>query len=371
MTLRLEPYANALIPALAAFNARLDAAGVDPGFRFGTARVAAGPREPSPVWRETLLVVDGDGMVRGGVMVHHHRATVAGATRQVVNLQLPLTEGIADSRHAAVGMWLMRAVLKRHPLAYCIGMGGPDQPLPRLLRALRWAVAPIPFAVRLHRVGRVVRGLPTVRRSRARRVLGSIAAVTGTGWLALRGLELRRRFAGPAPRPLRADRVREWGAWADPAWSAAAASYTFAFERSATSLPAVFPLTEERYHALRLMDGSRDVGWIVLISRQMRGSPAFGDLRVGTLLDGLVTPGYERAAVRTARRYLSGLGVDLSLMNTTCPLWGRALLTEGYLSAPSNYMLALSPALAEASAATASFDSVLVTRADGDGRLNL
>ena len=111
----------------------------------------------------------------------------------------------------------------------------------------------------------------------------------------------------------------------------------------------------------------------MLLRTPMRGSPAFGDLVVGTVLDAMALPGYERAVALAARRLCGELGVDLSLTNQLHAAWQTAFRAAGYLSGPSNYLFAASPALhalTEAAGAGAA-DRVHLTRGDGDGRIHL
>jgi hypothetical protein len=375
MAVRLEPYANQWIPAVRAFNARI--ASVAP-YALGT-----GEKDPNalerarerPLWLEELLVVE-DEHVRGGVMLQHQDFVVAGERRHVVNIQLPISEGLIERKYAYLGMWILQSVVKRHPLAFAVGMGGVDQPLPKLLTALGWDVALTPFYYSVHRVGRFLREMPMLRRSPARRAAATVAAATGAGWIGVRAL--LRWTARQAPRAARlnATRVTTWDSWADDVWErlsgAGSAVSSMIGVRSTDVLALLYPPSGDRYHCFRLQDRGQDVGWVALIVTPMRDSDKFGNLAVGTLLDGVVLPGYELAAVRAARRQFDELGAGLSLANHTHVTWQRAFRDAGYLSGPSNYVLARSKALTQAVRQAADGDARMhITRGDGDGRLHL
>ena len=81
----------------------------------------------------------------------------------------------------------------------------------------------------------------------------------------------------------------------------------------------------------------------------MRDHKQFGDMRVGTIVDCLGPPDCAPGIVRAAARVLEQRGVDLIVSNQLHAAWSRALLESGFRTGPSNYLLALSPALAEAS----------------------
>jgi hypothetical protein len=109
----------------------------------------------------------------------------------------------------------------------------------------------------------------------------------------------------------------------------------------------------------------------VLVYRQMLGSHAFGDLHVGTVLDSFALPGHEPAVARLARTLCADRGVDLSLTNQLHVAWQHAFRAAGYLSGPSNFLVAASPALHAAAGEGDRLARVHLTRGDGDGRINL
>jgi hypothetical protein len=372
MTLRLEPYSDALIPAVRAFNDRI--AKVAPQYRLGTASVAGrDPRaEGRLLFTETLLAVDGE-HVRGGVILQHQGFELAGARSPVINIQLPVSEGLVDKQYASVGMWIIKSVLQSYPLAFAVGMGGFDQPLPKLLQAMRWTVQAVPFFFHVHRVRRFLREMPQLRGDARRRAAASLAAATGLGWLGVRLYGAwggRRGLRAPV---LQATRESEWGPWADGVWEGARGAFSLSAVRDRLALRELYPPGTGRYLCYRLSRGGRTVGWVVLLRTQMRGSAAFGNLTVGTVLDCLALPGYETAAVRAARRLLAGLGVDLSLSNQAHLAWQGAFRDAGYLGGPSNFLLATSRALTEGVRAAGSEGPgrMHVNRGDGDGRIHL
>jgi hypothetical protein len=86
----------------------------------------------------------------------------------------------------------------------------------------------------------------------------------------------------------------------------------------------------------------------VLLDTQMQGHKQFGDMRVGTIVDCLAPPESAGAVIRAAAGLLEQRGVDLIVSNQLHGAWCTALVESGFRAGPSNYLLALSPALAEA-----------------------
>jgi hypothetical protein len=104
--------------------------------------------------------------------------------------------------------------------------------------------------------------------------------------------------------------------------------------------------------------------------RQMVDNPHFGNLSVGTIVDGVVLPGCEVGAVRSAARLLLDRGADVVVTNQSHPAWRAACRRAGLVGARSNYVLATSPSLLAPRVDIASCGEHF-TRGDGDGRVHL
>jgi hypothetical protein len=370
MAVRVEPYAAPWLPAVRDFNARVRAAGAAPGFLLDETGSANG-HNAGALAKDRYLAVDG-GHVRGGFMLQRQPFWIGGAVRRVANYQAPISEALIDRRYAYLGMLMLKEALREDPFMFCLGMGGLDRPLPRMLAAMKWTLSPVPFLFRIVRPWRVLRGLPSLRGTPRRRLAADAAAFSGLGALAVGALHLRARIGTRRAPALDADRVPTWGAWADEVWEASRAQDALAAVRDVAGLTALYPPEDARNICVRMTDGARVVGWAVLYDHRLRRHPHFGDLRLGTVLDCAARPGYEAAVAWAAACRLAARGVDLVVTNQAHARWIAAFRTAGFLAASSNYVLALSPALADAVRAQPDgARRVHATRGDADGRIHL
>ena len=370
MAVRVEPHAAAWIPAVRAFNARLTGGTAAPDFLLDE-RAAAASGTHGPLAKDRYVVVDGSD-VRGGYILQRQPFWIGGEVRTVANYQAPISEALVDRRYAYLGMLMLKEALRTDPLMFCLGMGGLDRPLPRLLAAMGWRLATVPFLFRIARPRRVLRELPVLRRDRRRRLVAGALALTGLASAGVAALRVRGRLADARGPRLRVERVTAWGPWADEVWEASRAAYAMAAVRDAPGLEALYPAADPRCQALRLSDGARVVGGAVLCQTRMQRHPHFGDLEVGTVLDCGARPGYEAQVARAAGRRLDEEGADLVITNQGHEAWVAAFRRAGFFSGPSNYVLALSRPLAEAvGAQAAGADRIHATRGDADGRIHL
>jgi hypothetical protein len=351
MSYRLVPYTEEWESAVGRANIRLGLSAAAP---FLLPDRAAPDPDAGPVPLQYWLVVDSYSEVRGGCLLQSQPAWVDGEETSVVNVQSPLSEGLADRRHAGVAPWLVREIVRRHPFSYSVGMGGEHMPYPRLLRALGWRVEPVPFYFRVL-AGR--RFLANIQPLRHHPKLGTLAAIGGAipllpdaAFTLLHAWRSRESTHGATSRQNA------------PEWIGLRPRYGFAMDRTAAMLDALYPPGDPNFVRLHV-PGSAGV----LRVRALQGHAHFGDLVVATLVEAFCQLGAEGALLRMAVDEARAMGAGLLLTNQTAPELLQALESAGWLSYASNYLLAISPPLT----VRIGGKPVYVNRGDGDGLLNL
>jgi len=370
-----QPYTREWEPAVAAFNQRLAPQRTPVHFQFPERCVPdwLPSREGRRIWQEYFLAIEEETTVRGGYILKTQDFWVDGNVEIVGNLQLPISEGIVDPRYSFVGVQLVSNALKRQPLLYALGMGGLETPLPRLLRTLKWSLCLVPFLFRVVRPARFLRGLPVLRTSAARRLGLDFMAVTGAGWLGthlVQGLAARRFRRLPA---CVAEPQLSFGDWADEVWEASHAQYALVAIRDRNTLEALYGGNSfPGLIVLKMTRNRRDIGWAAVLDTAMSGHRQFGNLRVGSIVDGCCPPGDAPAVIRAATSFLEQRKVDLIVSNQTHRAWVEGLRASGFLQGPSNFALALSKALAaRIPSCEQRWHEFHFNRGDGDGPINL
>lgn len=368
MALTIQPYRAEHETAVGEFNTRLQRGVSDPNlifFRF------AGPKwlprnVGATVFQEYFVATDGN-TVRGGYALKTQDFRFPdGSIRSVGYYHHPLSEGIIDRTYAVVGAALLRDAMARAPLLYCLGMGGYDRPLPKMLMGLGWSHFLVPFYFHVLRPARFLRNMQALRESTPRRIAMDIAALTGAGWLGSRAFEIYCKVLATPSKPTNVEQVAAFGDWADCIWDAAKPTYSHAAVRDAATLRQLYPAGETHLTRLHLRRGSQDLGWAVVGER--RSDPKYGEMRVGSLVDCCALPGEELAVTHAATEQLRSQGFDLILTNQCHRNWCAALHATGYIAGPSNFIYAASKKLAQQ---LAPFDGnkghMHFNRADGDG----
>jgi hypothetical protein len=380
MSLRIEPFTARHLEGVRRLNLKFDAANIQPGFRLPESwptisEEAFGSPAKLPFERRQYLVLDGE-CVAGGFMLQEQKFQLRGQLQWIANIQAPISLGAVERQYAMLGGWMMREILARKPLVFALGMGGMDMPFPRLLKALRWNIEPVPFQFRVLRPVRFLKEVRMLQRTPARLWAARVAAVTGTGWAGIRTAQwaggLRARLKKRIPR-VEAQPVADWGSWTDEIWELYRQECSMAGVRDCATMRLFQPSDAPRFRVYQFKNADgRVVGWASIQGRQMENSPHFGNLLVNTVLDSVCLPGWEDSVARGATEVCSRGGADLIVSNQQRTSWVEALRKSGFLTGPSNYLLALSPALTAALKPLAEhYGSVHISRADADGRVQL
>lgn len=367
MPITIQAYRPELEPAVGEFNQRLQTSTHDPDLVFPRYAV---PRwlPPAPgqtVWNEFFVAVDGPA-VRGAYGLKQEQIFIRGkGTYTAACYHHSLAEGIIDRSFAHVGALLVRDALVRQPLLYVLGMGGFDRPIAKMLKALGFTLTLLPFFFRVVHPTKFLLEMQALRKDRWRSLLMNMAAVTGTGWLGIKGAQAAASVRS-RPGDFVAHEVPEFSSWADDLWDEAKASVSMAAVRDEKTLRLLYPASDGFFTRVSVSRGDRVIGWAVVGER--RKDRKFGEMRVGSIVDCWAAPENAGPVVRAATRALEKRGVDLIVSNQAHHRWCHSFETSGFLKGPSTFVLALSRKLAELLQPFEENRGTLhVTRADGDG----
>jgi len=332
-------------PAILRFNRRFRAAGrsealhPDPKLP-GEARYRP---EGFPLCQRLMIAEDGQ-EIRAGMMLLHHTIFVRGKEQEFCWTDWPLSEGLIDRAHSLAIIQLLRRALSYQPFLLGLGVGSLDEDWARIVLAFGWRQGAVPFFFYPVRATRVLLGLRYLRTRRALRLGAVAAACCGLG-VGLTGfLSLRRRLAA-AFSSCEIMEEKSFGEWADRVFANCLRDYGATACRKATALNILYPPDDTRFIRLRVLrkDTKEDVGWILVLNTQMRVNQYFGDLKVGTVVDGFGAAEEVPALLRAAVDYLSARDADIIVGNFSHTAWVEASRRTGFFSGPSNYFLFASP----------------------------
>ena len=354
MAIKIVPHSLAWKDQVAAFNTRMRDAGSPWGF-YVDALPTWIPKthEEQASWREYWLCVEDDQHVRGGFALKPQRWRIAGQDVIVTDWQGPFTEGAIDKRYAALGLRIVRDMLKKRPMLFSWGHGAVDAPMLKMVAAMGWLVKPTPVAIRVIHPHAFLRRNRLLRDQPGRRFALDVLAWSGLGTLGLGGLHQAMRLT--SGRLLRADfeEVASFGEWADKLWLDARDQYRAIADRSADAMNTLLPPGEKQAEwspVTRLMvkRAERTIGWVTVTCAALEDDARFGDLTVGCLVDYFAHPDDARYVIAAGFRALRKRGADVVFANQSDPRWLRAFRENGFLLIENKRLFAASPQLATA-----------------------
>jgi hypothetical protein len=281
----------------------------------------------------------------------------------LMNVQSPITEGVFDRSYALVGVKLIQFLARRNPNAFAVGMGNTQNPFARLLAAAGWNVAPVPFQFTVIRAGRFLREIGPLRKG-PRKIAAHAAALTGLPSLALGLRNLARSRLNTSGYQL--EPASAWPDALDSVWQASRGGIALSVLRDAATVADLHPAEDRRLHRFLLRRAGEVVGWSSCLLTPMRNNSYFGNLRVGTILDSMAGEAHLDALLALTQAALADSGAEIIVANHRHARWRQALARQGWFNGPSNFLLAISKPLARTP-----LDQIYLTRADGDGRVNL
>jgi hypothetical protein len=368
----VKPFTDEHIPAVREFNKRIEAGGVSSRFPESPTPQWLPYRDSSPVYQEYFVALEGE-TVRGAYILKPQAFSCNDELTMIADYQLPISEGIVDSRYTLVGLSILTDALKRQPLLFALGMGGYQENLVRMLKTMKWSLVSCPFYFKVNHPFRFLREIVFLRhKRRAMRMMLDALAFSGLGWMAIKSLQSVKRLTHRAAADVACEEVPTFSSWADEIWKRSHGNYAMIALRDTVVLNTLYPGCDERFRRVRVLRRGEVIGWAVALTTKMKEHKHFGDMRVGSVVDCLALPGEEHPVIATVTRHLEGLGVDIIVTNQLHSSWCTAFAKGGYLSGPSNFIFAVSREVAKKlHPFHLKVSEVHMTRGDGDGPIHL
>jgi hypothetical protein len=361
------------------FNARMRAGGSKFGFYVDPEPTWIPKRDSGQrVWREYYLAIEDGRDVRGGYALKPQQWWINGQLRTVTDWQGPFSEGAISNRYGALGLRMLRDMLKKQPLLYSWGHGGEDQAIVQLLEKLQWQLHPTPFLFRVVRPFHFVRNNRYLREDAKKRAALDILAFTGLASMGGRLVNAALRIKSGRRFTARAELVPEFGTWADAIWERAKHDYAALAVRDASAMNTLLPPGEKQHEwseQLRLRvrgSNGQDLGWAIVCSRKMEDHHRFGSLHVGTLVDYVAPVEHAGEVVHAGFDFLRARGAELVIANQSDPRWIRAFEDNAFLRVEGRRLFCAAPPLMEAFGSwTSTKDRLFLTNMDGHGPMGL
>src|SRR5262245_61806292 len=337
------------IPAVARFNQRLRAGGREEQITLRLSLPGEARYRPAgfPVYRRIMIAEDG-AEVRAAVVLYHNNIFIRGNKQDFCWLDMPISEGIIDRRYSLAIVQLVKAVLRFESFMMSAGAGPEDKDSFRLLTKLGWRHHAVPFFFYPVKVTKVLLGLSYFKKHAKLRYGALLGAYSGLG-AGFSGLLGLRRRVTPCLSRYEYSMEKAFDDWADRIFDDCLPDYGVVMRSDATTLNILHPPDKPGLTRLRVRrkgakcDASGNAGWILVANKQMKNNHHFGDLKVGTLVDGLGRAADAPALVTAGINHLVETGADIIVANFSHAAWVEACRRSGMFAGPDSYYHFVSP----------------------------
>jgi len=310
-------------------------------------------RDDQPVHREFWLAMKDDQEVVGGYALKPQRWLIRGEERVVTDWQGPVSLGAIDNKYAALGLRLVRDMIKKQPLLYSWGHGGNEEKIVVMLRRMGWLMHETPFLFRVCHPKNFLRKNAYLRQDPKKALAQDVLAFSGLGSVGFNALHAALRLKSLKRFETRAEVAPRFEGWTDEVWERAKGRYDALAIRNAEVMNLLVP--EEQGHTqwpepsiLRIKRGADDVGFAVVLEKQLTDDARFGDMRVGMIGDTFGLPEDAGAIVFAAYEHLRESGVDMVMANNSHPGWVAGYEDAGFFKVDDRRVFCAAPALQEA-----------------------
>ena len=166
--------------------------------------------------------------------------------------------------------------------------------------------------------------------------------------------------------------VENFGSWADKIWENSKHNYNLIADRSKVSLNVLYPIDNKKFIKLKIFHKNNVIGWCVLLKTKLSKHKQFGNMLLGSIVDCLCLSGYEHHVIEIATKFLVEENVDLIVTNQSSKIICNSLISNSFISGPTNFALALSENIfVKLENYDGKVDKFHLNRGDGDGPINL
>jgi hypothetical protein len=299
-----------------------------------------------------MMIAEDGREVRAAVMLYHNNIFIHGKRRDFCWLDMPISEGIIDRRYSLAIVKLVKTALGYEPFLMSTGAGPVDKVSFQILTRLNWRNRVVPFFFYPVKVTKVLLGLSYFKKHAKLRYGALLGAYSGLG-AGLSGLLALSRRIAPCLSGYEYSMEKAFDDWANRIFEDCLPDYGVAMRSDATTLNILHPPDIPSLTRLRVRrkgakrgqgrDAGQDAGWILVANKQMENNHHFGDLKVGTLVDGFGRAADAPALVAAGIDHLVETGADIIVANFSHEAWVKACRRSGMLAGPDSYYHFVSP----------------------------
>ena len=323
-----------------------------------------------PVRRRSIVALHKN-EIHASQLFFENQLFIDGEPKNFVYPAGPISEGLVDSRYSLFSIALLKYSLSLQPFHMALGLGSYSQTITKIFIGLGWSHAKIPFYFLPYRPNKVLKEITIFRSNIFLYCITRLILFSGIGWFVNTVFfGIKNSFFNRSN--IDYEIVDTFGSWADNIWKMALKEYKVLTRKDSQTLNLLYRPFDKRYIRLRVYDNKEEIGWLLIVIKKMKNDKYFGNLTVGTIVDGLCEYKHINNVLNSGLKYFNKNIIDICVVNWSHHLWKKASVRLGFLKGPSNYIFCASRSLVnKLNTHKYLIHELHLSRGDGDGPITL
>ncbi len=280
----------------------------------------------------------------------------------------PITAGLFNKKYNICGILLLNDANKKKNYLFSLGMGGYSEPLPKLLKGMKWELEKIPFFFKVVNPYIFLKNIKYFRNTKLKSAFVDLITISGLGWLGIKFINFFHYifYLKKKNDELSAEEIKIVDEDYDKLWEKTKKYNSFIAVRNSKYLNILY--SEKRFIKLKFTHNKEIIGWSISLCTKLNNHKQFGNMVLGSIVDCLSLKNYEIEIINKTSEILKKRGSNLIVSNQSHYLWQNAFKKNIFIRGVSNFIFASSKNLNN-KIKNKSF--MHITRGDGDGPINL
>ena len=320
------------------------------------------------IFERRFVLTENNNIVRAGYNLKYQWFKVNNDLIQLGYYYNPVTAGLFNKKYNVCGILLLNDANKKKSDLFSLGMGGYSEPLPKLLKGMKWELEKIPFFFKIVHPNVFLKNITYLRNTKLKSSLINLITVSGLGWLGIKFVTLFHYIFSfqKKKEELDIEEIKIVDKSFDDLWENTKNHNSFIAVRNSKYLNTLY--SEKRFIKLKFSRNKETVGWSISLCTKLNNHKQFGNMLLGSVVDCLSLKNYEIEIIDKTTEILKKKGSDLIVSNQSHIFWQNAFKKNVFIKGLSNFIFASSKSLND-KIKTKSY--MHITRGDGDGPINL
>ena len=303
-----------------------------------------------------FVLIENNKFIRAIVSIKNQQYLINGTIVNFKDIQLPISESIIDRKFFIQSLFFFNKIINLSENMHGLGMGGLNEPLPKILNKLKFNKYLIPFFIFPISIRKTL--YIYLKRKKINFPLKILEI--------LYPIDFFYKFSfNFFHNKITQEEFNLFDKKDDKLWDKVKFNFDLISVKNKINLNLVYDTKRFNLLKIRVFKNEKYLGWLVLKITKHNNSKHFFDCRTCTVVDLLCDPAYYSIFIKEIKKISIINNCDVVLVNSTFKEFNNMLKKNFFINVGSNFGFVYK------SSETFNINKSWITRGDGDGPINL